>query len=88
MDRSNVGAVGQWGVPHCEQCGSELEFWGRDDFKCVIGEILVWICVDCDDVLGAYELVTETGYPVAAYVISPYQTEGEVWDWLVGGWVR
>jgi hypothetical protein len=86
MDRSNVGAVGQWGVPHCERCGSAMGFWGPVSFDCVSGDILVWMCRKCPTPAGVWELVTDGGYPVAAYAISEWSFGDTVWEWLRAGW--
>ena len=84
--RECIGAVGQWGVPHCDVCGSALGFWGPDNFDCVLGEVFVWMCRRCVTPSGAWELVTETGYPIVAYKIQPWYEDAEVWDWLRAGW--
>lgn len=85
--REHIGAVGQWGVPHCERCGHAMGFWGPDDFDCVMGDILVWMCRKCVTPAGVWELVSETGYPIAAFRIPDWSDDQSgIWDWLKAGW--
>ena len=82
-ERAHVGAVGQWGVPHCEDCGEELWMIQVESFEVMMGEVMVWEC-------GAghyrvWEAVLETGWVIGAYTV-PDANGIEHYPWFRAGW--
>jgi hypothetical protein len=82
--REHIGAVGQWGVPHCVSCGSECKLWDVGVWGTTIGEIFVWHCRSCigDELHWYWELVNDGGLIIAAYTA---QDAGETWEWCMAG---
>ncbi|HYE75880.1 MAG TPA: hypothetical protein VEF04_21225 [Blastocatellia bacterium] len=87
--REHIGAVGEWGVPHCEGCGMPLHLDDIGETRFVMGELWLWECgnPDCPipDWSGdVWELATDQGLVIAAYHQGSRETE-DLWDWLMAG---